>query len=107
MPIFPKSHPYQRAPRSKVTIPTQIVVVYEDGRRIQGRLQVVSETGGCAGLEKQLAPATLVSVEMKTPAGRVSAIAEMLHPLDAGRQPFRFLAMDESDRNRLQDMMKS
>jgi hypothetical protein len=83
------------------------VVVYEDGRRIQGRLQAISETGGCAGLEKQLAPATLVSLEMRTTAGPVTAIAEMLHPLDAGRQPFRFLAMDEADRSRLQDMMKS
>lgn len=107
MPIFPKAHPYQRAPRSKVLIPTQIELVYEDGRRTRGRLQVVSETGGCAGLERQLAPATLVSVEMRTAEGPVSAIAEMLHPLDAGRQPFRFLAMDETDRSRLQNMMKS
>ena len=106
MPIFPKSHPYQRAPRSKITIPTQIVVVYDDGQRTQGRLQSISETGGCAGLERQLAPATLVTLEMRTTAGPVSAIAEMLQPLDAGRQPFRFLAMDETDRSRLQNMMK-
>ncbi len=107
MPHFPKSHPYQRAPRSRVTIPTQITIVYGDGRRTQGRLHVISETGGCAGMEAQLPPTTLVSLEMRTTAGPVSAIAEMLQPLDAARQPFRFLAMDETDRSRLQDMMKS
>ena len=83
------------------------MVVYDDGQRTQGRLHAISETGGCAGLEKQLAPATLVSVEMRTTAGPVKAVAEMLQPLDAGRQPFRFLAMDEADRSRLQNMMKS
>ncbi len=107
MPHFPKSHPYQRAPRSRVTIPTQITIVYGDGRRTQGRLHVISEPGGCAGMEAQLPPTTLVSLEMRTTAGPVSAIAEMLQPLDAARQPFRFLAMDETDRSRLQDMMKS
>ena len=107
MPHFPKTHPSQRAPRSRIAIPTQIVLVYDDGRRTQGRLQMVSETGGCAGLEAQLAPATLVSVEVKTAAGTITAIAEMLQPVDAGRQPFRFLAMDEVARTRLQEMMKS
>ena len=83
------------------------MLVYDDGRRTQGRLQAISETGGCAGLEAQLPPATLVSIEMRTTAGPVTAIAEMLQPLDAGRQPFRFLAIDEADRRRLQRMMKS
>jgi hypothetical protein len=55
----------------------------------------------------QLPPATLVSVEMRTAVGPIKAVAEMLHPLDAARQPFRFLAMDETDRTRLQQMMKS
>lgn len=90
-----------------MTIPTQIVLTYEDGRRMQGRLQTVSETGGCAGLETQLAATTLVSLEMRTPAGPITAIAEMLSPIEGGRQPFRFLAMDEADRGRLQQIMKS
>ncbi len=83
------------------------MLVYDDGRRTQGRLQAVSETGGCAGLETQLAPATLVSIEMRTTAGPINAIAEMLQPMDAGRQPFRFIAMDEDDRGRLQQVMRS
>ena len=107
MAHFPKADPHQRAPRSKLSIPTQIVLTYDDGRRTLGRLQTVSETGGCAGLEAQLAPATLVSVEMRTTAGPITAIAEMLRPLDPTRQPFRFIAMDESDRGRLQQIMKS
>lgn len=81
--------------------------MYEDGRRLEGRLHAVSETGGCAGLPAQLPPTTLVSIELRSSAGPISAIAEMLHPLDASRQPFRFLAMDEDDRSRLQKMMKA
>lgn len=82
-------------------------MVYDDGQRLQGRLHTVSETGGCAGMEAQLPPSTLVSIELRTSAGLIKAVAEMLHPLDACRQPFRFLAIDEPDRNRLQQMMKS
>jgi hypothetical protein len=70
-------------------------------------LHAVSETGGCAGLEAQLPPTTLVSIELHSAAGPITAIAEMLHPLDRARQPFRFLAMDEDDRSRLQRMMKA
>ncbi len=107
MAHFPKPHSCQRAPRARIAVPTQITLVYGDGRRTQGRLQAVSETGGCAGLEIQLPAATLVSVEMRTAAGPINAIAEMLQPLDAARQPFRFLAIDEPDRGRLQQIMKS
>ncbi|HVP41790.1 MAG TPA: hypothetical protein VMS96_00060 [Terriglobales bacterium] len=69
-------------------------------------MHTVSETGGCAGLEMQLPASTLVNIELRTSAGPVNAIAEMLQPLDAARQPFRFLAIDEDDRGRLQQMVK-
>ncbi len=102
MALFPKSHPSQRAPRHKIAIPTQVIFVYGDGAQARGRLHVVSQTGGCAGMETPLSPATLVSVQVHTAAGTINAVAEMLPPLDAARQPFRFLAMDEADSSRLE-----
>jgi len=104
MAFFPRPHPYQRARRHKVQNSVQIVFVH-GGRQTRGRLQVVSDTGGCAGIESQLAPATLVHLQVRTSAGTVSAIAEMLRPVDASRQPFRFLAMDDADLSRLQQLV--
>lgn len=104
MAFFPKPHPYQRARRHRISAPTQIVFVH-GGRQTRGRLQVVSDTGGCAGVESHLAPATLVHLQVSTPAGTISAIAEMLRPVDASRQPFRFLAMDDTDLSRLQQLV--
>ena len=101
MAHFPKPHSSQRAPRHHVPIATQIEIVYDDGRQVRGTLQVVSDTGGCAGIEALLRPATLVSIRVRTTAGPINAIAEMLRPLSATRQAFRFIAMDEADRTRL------
>ncbi len=104
MAFFPKPHPYQRARRHKLSAPTQIVFVH-GGHQTRGKLYVISDTGGCAGVESHLAPSTLVHLQVPTSAGTISAIAEMLRPLDASRQAFRFLAMDDADLSRLQDLV--
>ena len=103
MAFFPKPHPYQRARRHRISTQTPIVFVH-GGRQTRGRLQVVSDTGGCAGIDSHLALATLVHLQVHTPAGTISAVAEMLRPVDASRQPFRFLAMDDLDLSRLQQL---
>ncbi len=76
------------------------------GRQTRGKLYVVSDTGGCAGVESHLAPSTLVHLQVRTSAGPITAIAEMLRPLDASRQPFRFLAMDDADLSLLQQLAR-
>lgn len=103
MAFFPKPHPYQRAPRRKVFTPTQIVFVH-GGRQTRGQLHVVSDTGGCAGVDSHLAPSTLVHLQVQSSAGTITAIAEMLRPVDASRQPFRFLAMDDQDLSLLKQL---
>lgn len=82
-----------------------MVFVHGAGHQTRGRLQVFSDTGGCAGIESQLAPGTLAHLQVRTSAGTVSAIAEMLRPVDAARQPFRFIAMDETDFSRLKTLV--
>ena len=106
MAHFPKAHTSVRAPRHHVPIPTQIVIAYDDGRQVRGTLQVVSDTGGCAGIEALLQPSTLVSIQVRTSVGPINAVAEMLRPVGATKQAFRFIAMDEMDRSRLKQFVQ-
>ncbi len=101
MPYFPKPHPSQRAPRLRVCELTHVVFVYGQGMQIRGRLYDISRTGGSAEMEVPLPPSTLVHLSVRTPSGNIEAIAEMLSAVTAKRQPFRFIALDEPDRDKL------
>ena len=83
-----------------------MTVVYDDGRQVRGTLQIVSDTGGCAGMEVLLQPSTLVSIQVRTSVGQINAVAEMLRPVGATKQAFRFIAMDEADRSRLKQFVQ-
>lgn len=76
--------------------------MYGHGSQTAGRLETVSRTGGCAGMEAQLAPGSLVHIQMRTGDGTITAVAEMLPPVKTGRQAFKFIAMDEMDSQRLE-----
>ena len=89
----------------RVGIPTKVVFVYGEGSQTIGRLETVSRTGGCVGMEAQLAESTLVHVQMRTLTGTITGVAEMLTPVGRGRQPFRFIAMDEMDVRRLEQFV--
>ncbi len=101
MPYFPQPHSSHRARRMQVSDVTPLTIVFSDGMQIPGRLQSVSATGGSAQLESLLPPSTLVHLTFSTAVGPISAVAEMLEPLDSERQAFRFIGLDEGDRARL------
>jgi hypothetical protein len=74
----------------------------EDGHRTQAQLEVISLTGGMLCLPKPLQTDTQVKLMFVTPTGPVLGTAEMLRPVVLGKQPFRFVALEQDDQHRLQ-----
>ncbi len=107
MAYFPQPHRSQRARRYRVSDSTPILFIYEDGLQARGRLYDVSLTGGSAVMERPLPEAVLVSVSVRTAVGNIGAVAEMLPMVGGGRQPFKFLALNEGDREKLARLMSS
>ena len=74
---------------------------------MQGKLQVVSVTGGLLALSSPLNQGTLVKLMFRAETGAVSGAAEMLIPISATLQPFRFVKVGEDDRRRLNAAISS
>ena len=69
---------------------------------MQGRLQVISVTGGLLWLSHPLdqgSRAKLMFLIEK--AGTVLGTAEMLNPISSTQQPFKFVEIAKDDRSRL------
>jgi hypothetical protein len=98
---LPQAEPEKRAPRLRLAEFTPIVLRCLNGRRVSGRLQCVSLTGGLIASGSLLPPGSLVSVLFITSKGPVAGTAEMLHPVSWTEQPFRFAAIPETGRHRL------
>ena len=64
-------------------------------------------TGGLVTPVSLLPPGSLVSLIFVTPKGPVVATAQMLHPVSWKEQPFRFAALLDSYKYRLQAMIQS
>jgi hypothetical protein len=81
--------------------PPRILFTLE-GASVRGVLQKLSMTGGCARMSRQCVPGTLAELKINTAVGRLEALVEMLPPEQiANEQPFRFVAMDDSDQQLL------
>jgi hypothetical protein len=86
---------------------TPAVLRFEDGRRTQAQLEVISLTGGMLCVPGPLQPDSQVKLMFVTPTGPVLATAEMLRPVAVGKQPFRFVTLEQDDRRRLQVSIQS
>ncbi len=89
-----------RALRVRLPDMPQTTIRFEDGQRPSAKLQTISITGGLLRVLKPLSPGAIVEVMFSTHAGPVLGIAELLSPGSAvpiGLQPFRFIAMDDTD----------
>ncbi len=91
----------KRAPRTCFTEITHAVLRCENGSRVQGRLQVISTTGGLLGLEKPLNQGIHVKLMFLTGKGSVYGAAEMLPPVSWVQQPFKFTKLHNDDQARL------
>jgi len=96
----PQPHDMRRALRARLPGMPPATIRFEDGQHSSARLQTVSITGGLLRVLKPLNLGAVVEVMFWTYAGPVLGIAELLGPCSAvriGSQPFRFIAMDETD----------
>src|SRR5215471_9282506 len=104
---LPQSEPGRRSPRLRLAEDTPIAIRCLDGKRVSGNLRCVSMTGGLVTPTSLIPPGSLVSVIFVTPKGPVVGTAQMLHPVSWKEQPFRFTAVLDSYKHRLQAMIQS
>lgn len=108
MAHFPRPHPSVRAPRIRVPN-TESVSFSLEGKRVQASLHEISTTGGLAQFNGVVSAGTLAKLQMKSKSGPITALVELLRPVTrpAGKmQPFRFVALDERDHERLAVVLK-
>lgn len=97
----------QRAPRTCFAETTPAVVRCQDGRRVPGKLQVISITGGLLCLAKPLDQGSKVKLMFLTTTGSVLGAAEMLSPISWNLQPFKFVGFHDDDERRLRVAIQS
>lgn len=101
MKCLPPSQPAPRATRAHFAEPTPAVLRLQDGRRIPGKLKVVSLTGGLLSVAHPLDTGCGAKLMFLTGEGMVLGSAQMLTPLSWRLQPFRFVALEHDDQDRL------
>ncbi len=100
MAHFPQPHTRTRAPR--VRIPADECIKFNLGKRkVSATLQRLSVTGGLARFHEDIGEQALAEIVLDTASGPVNALVELLKPLDSSSRPFRFVALDDSDFDRL------
>ena len=82
-----------RAPRTCFAETTPAVLRCQDGRRVPGKLQVISVTGGLLSLSKPLDQGSQVKLMFLTPRGAVLGAVQMLSPVSWNLQPFKFVGL--------------
>jgi hypothetical protein len=102
MPLSTLQRHQRQAPRTSFPEITHAVVRSSDGARVQGRLQIISLTGGLLGLAKPLDRGSKVKLMFLTDKGSVFGAAEMLPPISWIQQPFKFTKLHNDDHKRLQ-----
>lgn len=99
MAYFPQPHYTLRAPRVRLAKSPKIMFVIEN-RRLEGVLQKLSLTGGSARVSRDCKPGELAELKINTANGHLEALVELL-PRTEDEQPFRFVAMGDSDQELL------
>jgi hypothetical protein len=107
MSPFLQAAPKRRPPRVQFTQAPPAVLRFQTGRRVRGKLQVVSVTGGLLNLSSPLDQGSRVKLMFLTDAGAVLGTAEMLPSLSSTQQPFRFVGIDEGDESKLRNVIQS
>jgi hypothetical protein len=103
---LPPSRP-PRATRAHFAEPTTAVLRLKDGRRIPGKLRVVSLTGGLLSLARPVDAGCNAKLMFLTGSGMVLGAAEMLSPRSWTLQPFRFVGLNDDDQARLKAVIQT
>lgn len=101
MAYFPQPHYTLRSPRVRISKAPKVVFTL-DNTRVEGVLRKLSLTGGLATLARTCSEGALAEVRINTATGHLEALVELLPHLETGgMQPFRFVAMGDSDQELL------
>ncbi|MFZ1918457.1 MAG: hypothetical protein WAU58_12850 [Terriglobales bacterium] len=90
-----------RVPRAHLEGNHPAVLRLPNGQNVGGNLQVISLTGGLVSLSSPVVEGSQVKMIFLTGTGAVLGGAEMLPPVKAGQQPFRFVALAPDDHRRI------
>lgn len=107
MTYLPHPPAYWRSPRVCFADIVPAVLRLADGSRHRGKLEIISLTGGLLSMPSMLDGGARTRLMFLTPMGSVLRSAEMLRPVSAALQPFRFVAIEEGDQRRLRAVIQS
>lgn len=107
MAHLPHPHAQWRSPRARLADVTPAVLRLPDGRRHRGELESISLTGGLLSMQGMLDRGSRIKLMFLTQTGPVAGAAEMLTPVSATRQPFRFVELEDGDQSRLRSVVQS
>jgi hypothetical protein len=111
MTYFPQPNPAKRASRVKLGGSVVIAIRSEGTQPVRAKIHELSATGGLLILSKAFEQGAFVEVAFQTSQGTVHGMAELLSPrcrsTSGCLQPFRFVALDDEDYNRLRMALES
>jgi hypothetical protein len=111
MTYFPQPNPANPARRVKVGGSVVVAIRSDGAQPVRAKLHDLSATGGLLLLPKPLGEGDFVEVAFQTSKGTVHGMAELLvakRESNSGcLQPFRFVAMDDENHNRLRMALAS
>lgn len=108
MAHFPTTRARTRAPRVRIPNDERITLNL-GGKRAFATLRLLSLTGGLVEFPAPMDEVTLAEVVLMTIAGPVKALVEFLQapkPARPAARPFRFIAIDDNDYQRLSSTLK-
>jgi len=100
----------QRAARTKLGGSVLALVLLPNGRQLRARIHQLSLTGGVIQVAQPLDEAIVVELAFHIHTNTVRTKAELLFPMWATQgwlQPFRFTALAEDDRSKLEKSLQS
>jgi hypothetical protein len=104
---MPNPHTQWRSPRAHLGDVTPAILRLPDGRQHRGQLEVVSLSGGLLNLNNMLEQGSKPKLLFVTSNGPVLGAVEMLRPVSATRQAFRFVNVEGGDQRRLRATVQS
>jgi hypothetical protein len=108
MAHFPRPDPNVRAPRVRAAASNAVSFSFE-GKRVPAVLMTLSITGGLAQFPDAKQASDLAELEIRAQSASITGLVELLSPLagyPAHTRPFRFVALDEEDNERLATLVK-
>jgi len=106
MNLLPQ-HAQQRAARIQLGEGIPAVLRSPEGDCNQASLKTVSLTGGLLSMPEGLAEGSSCKLMFVTHTGPVLGTAEMLSPVSRNLQPFRFVALHQSDKRKLGEAIRT